>query len=286
MATDRLLPRHPRAFAVLLTSVAACADPSSPRGRVIEVVASDYAFVAPDTVAPGPAELRLTNHGRVRHEMIVMKLRRGATAGDLLAAQQRGETFRPNLDGGSAVLFAQPGATGDGRLGVDFEPGRDYVLWCNFQDADSLPRHSAMGMFRQIHVAASARTLAPRAPARRVTVDAGDYAFRVADTLDAGETEVVMANSGKQRHELAFGRLKAGTTAAGFYAEYLKGGNVDALYDDDGAILTAYGGDPNAFAIRVDLVAGRTYVLLCEFSDSPGTRPHAEMGMFKGIVVR
>lgn len=273
----------------LLVGATACIDPSSAHQRVIEIVANDYAFAAPDTVAPGLTELRLANHGKVRHEMIIMKLRPGVTTADLLAAQQRDESFRPSLDGGAAVLFAEPGTTGDGRLGVDLEPGRDYVLWCNFQDADNTPRHSAMGMFRQVHVATSvggaAQTLA-QAPARRVTVGAGDYAFRVADTLDAGEAEFIMTNSGKQRHEVAFGRLKAGVSGALFYAEYLKGSNVDSLYDDDGAVLTAYGGDRNDFSVRIDLLAGRTYVLLCEFSDSLGAQPHAKMGMFKGIVVR
>jgi hypothetical protein len=267
-------------------SAAACADSASTSERVIEIIASDYAFTVPDTIDPGPAELRLANHGTVPHEMIIMKLRPGATAADLLALQQRDEPFRPSIDGGNAVLFAQPGATGDGRLSVDFEPGRDYVLWCNFQNADSLPKHSAMGMFKEIHVARSPQAISAHAPVRKETVDATDYAFHLADTLDAGETEFVMTNSGKQRHELSFSRLEAGATAELFYAEYLKGSDVDSLYDDDGAILTAYGGDRNDFAVRIDLIAGRTYVLLCEFSDSPGAPPHAKMGMFKEIVVR
>ena len=180
----------------------------------------------------------------------------------------------------------QPGAVGDGRLTVDLEAGRDYALWCNFQDREDLPKHSTMGMFRQIHVAGSERGEPAIAPARRVVVEVGDYAFQVADTLAAGEVDFLMRNSGKQRHEMAISRLKAGTTPAFFFGEYLKGNDVDSLYDDDGAILTAYGGDRNDFAIRVDLLPGRSYVLLCEFSDTPEAPVHAKMGMFKGIVVR
>ncbi len=273
-------------LAVLLLSASACAAPSSTHERVIEIVANDYSFVAPDTVSPGPAVLRLTNHGRVPHEMIVMRLRPGASVADLFAAQQSGEPFRPSLDGGNAVLFARPGATGDGRLSVDLEPGRDYVLWCNFRDGEEMPVHSAMGMFKQIHVGGSSGAASASSLARRVVVDVGDYAFGVADTLPAGETEFVMTNSGVQRHEVSFSRLKAGTTPAVFFSEYLNGNDVDSLYDDDGAILTAYGGDQNDFAVRIDLMAGRSYVVLCEFRDTPDAPVHAKMGMFKGIEVR
>ena len=272
--------------ALLLMVASSCAAPSSSHERIIDVVATDYAFQAPDTVAPGPAVLRLTNRGGVPHEMIVMKLRPGISVADLFAAQQRGEDFRPSLDGGNAVLFAGPGTTGDGRLAVDLEQGRDYALWCNFQDGEGTPTHSTMGMFRQIHVGGSVDAGSASTPPRRVVVDVGDYVFRLADTLAAGEAEFTMTNSGLQRHEVSFGRLKAGTKTAFFFDEYLKGNDVDSLYDDDGAILTAYGGDPNGFAVRIDLIAGRAYVLLCEFSDTPEALSHARMGMFKGIEVR
>ncbi len=278
--------RSPLCFASLLIGLVSCITPPSSHERVIDISASDYAFLSPDTVAAGPAVLRFTNHGRVPHEMVIMKLRRGASVKDLVAAEQRGERFRPNLDGGSAVLFAQPGAVGDGRLTVDFEAGRDYVLWCEFQDGDSTPKHSSLGMVKQVHVADSIAATSARAPVRRVTVDVGDYAFRVADTLPAGESDILMRNDGAQRHEVAIGRLKAGTTPQYFFAQYLQDQDVDSLYDDDGAILVAYGGDQNAFTIRVDFLAGRSYVLLCELRDSPEAPKHAKMGMFRGIVVR
>jgi hypothetical protein len=280
--------RIPPLLRALLIGVSACTAAPPTRGgeRVIDVAATDYAFLSPDTVAPGPAVLRFTNHGRVPHEMIIMKLRPGVSVRDLVAARQRGDLLRPSLDGGNAVLFAQPGAIGDGRLAVNLESGRDYALWCEFQDGKDKPKHAAMGMFRQIHVAGSPGGASADPPGRRVALDVGDYAFRVVDTLAAGDVDFLMRNSGKQRHEVAISRLKAGTTTAFFFAEYLKGSDVDSLYDDDGAILTAYGGDPNDFAVRIDLLAGRSYVLLCELSDTPEGPKHATMGMFKGIVVR
>jgi hypothetical protein len=117
-------------------------------------------------------------------------------------------------------------------------------------------------------------------------VDATDYVFSAPDTLPPGETDFVMTNSGAQRHEISFSRLKAGTTAAFFFSEYMNGNDIGPLLDDDGAILTAYGGEGNEFAVRIDLLEGRSYVLLCEFSDTPDAPLHAEMGMFRGIEVR
>jgi uncharacterized cupredoxin-like copper-binding protein len=263
----------------------ACSGPAPLRERVLDIVAVDYAFEAPDTVQPGSAVLRLTNKGSVPHEVIVMKLRPGVTVAQLFAAQQRDESFRPSLEGGVAVLFANPGSTGDGRLVVNFEVGRDYALWCNFQDAEESPPHSAMGMFKQIHVSGPSAPLATT-PARKVVVEASDYAFRVADTLPAGVTDFVLTNSGQQRHEVSFARMPVGVSPAVFMDEYLNGNDVDSLYDDDGAVLTAYGGESNEFTVRIDLLAGRSYLLVCELSDAPDAPPHAKMGMFKGIAVR
>ena len=231
------------AVAIALMFVAACArQPKSPVVLVIDGM--EYAFQAPDTVDPGPTVLQLRNTGSVRHEVIVLKLRTTATVNDLVSAQARDETMRPYIEGGSAVAFADPGTTGSAELVVDFDPGRDYVLWCNFRDADGKPTHSTLGMFKRIHVrAASAPAPAPVIAARQVLIDGADYAFRVADTIAAGPADIRFRNIGRQRHELAFSRIKAGTSAEFFFSEMNANHDVDSLFDDDGAILTVYGGD-------------------------------------------
>ncbi len=283
LTAGRGILRLPLALGIL---AGACTrTPPTPPERVIQVVARDYAFEVPDTVAPGRVRLTLRNEGKVRHEMIVMKLRRNVTVAQLVAAYDGDLGFRPFLDGGNAVLFAPEGGLGDGALVVDLEPGRDYVLWCNFTDGEGHPEHARLGMFKRIHVREGAPAPAPVA-VRQLLVETGDYAFRFPDTVAAGPTELRIRNTGTQRHEAALSRLKAGTSAAFFFAEYLKGHDVDSLYDDDGAILTAYPGDDNRTAIWVDFQPGRTYVLLCEFQDTPDARPHARLGMVKGLAVR
>ena len=141
-------------------------------------------------------------------------------------------------------------------------------------------------MFKVIHVpeGPASRSLPPAT--NTVVVDAGDYAFHLPDTLPAGLTDFRMQNTGQQRHEISLGHLAPGITAAYFLAEDAKGNAVDSLYDDDGSVLTAYPGDENRVAMRANLVAGRSYVLVCEFRDNPDAPRHVTKGMFKEIVVR
>lgn len=207
--------------------------------RVVDVTAFEYAYQTPDSVDPGPALVQFRNKGKITHELIFLKLRQGATVSDLIDAHKRDETFRPFLDGNNAVLFAEPGDDSSIPLFVDFEPGRQYVLWCNFADGKDQPQHASLGMFKAIHVRrdAAAPGIAP-AP-NEVIVDASDYAFHLPDTLPAGLTDFRMRNTGQQRHEVAFSRLIPGASAAFLFAEGEKGNDVDSLFDGQDAILTA-----------------------------------------------
>ncbi|MEZ4457494.1 MAG: hypothetical protein R2882_13250 [Gemmatimonadales bacterium] len=287
-------------FALLcfLTAIAACSAPpgsappaagagaASPTMATLVVTGNDYAFQVADTVDPGPTVIALANGGKVFHELVLMKLLPQTTIAGLLKADAADETFRPYLEGGNAVLFAAPGDTGTGRLAVNFEPGARYAFWCNFTDSTGTPKHSALGMVREIVV--RNETATPRQdadPVRTLAVELGDYAFRVADTVTAGWVDVRVTNVGRQRHELALSLLKPGVDGAAFYAQALKGANVDSLYDDDGAILTAYPEGGNLFAIRVELLPGRVYVLECTFKDSDTAPPHNKLGMFKALTV-
>lgn len=277
-------------FVILLAIVSeasACAPAPAPEPgseRIIEIVAREYAFQAPDTVDPGKATLALRNEGAVLHEMILMKLNAGVTVKQVHDAYLRDESFRPFLDGGNAVLFAEAGDTGTGRISHDFTPGSDYVLWCNFRDNDGAPQHARLGMFKPIHVRA-APVVARSSVAGQLTIETGDYHFRAPDTVAAGVTELRMRNTGTQRHEVSLSLIKAGAQASFFFEQFLKGANVDSLYDDDGAILTAWPADENTSALRVDFLPGRTYVLVCEFKDTPTSPPHTSLGMFKAIEV-
>jgi hypothetical protein len=266
---------------------AACSEAPRPAvDRMVDVTGFEYAFQAPDSVDAGPALIQFRNKGRVRHELIFLKLRPGVTISELVAAHKREETFRPFLEGTNAVLFAEPDDDSSIPLFVDFEPGRQYALWCNFIDGTGQPQHASLGMFKVITVrGATPVPGTPRAP-NEVVIDASDYAFHLPDTLPAGLTDFRMRNTGNQRHEASFSRLIPGVSGAFLFAEGQKGNNVDSLFDGQDAILTAYPGDVPHVAMRVDLIAGRRYVLVCFFRDAQDQPEHVELGMFKEIVVR
>jgi hypothetical protein len=120
-----------------------CAHPV----REIEVTASDYAFQAPDTLAPGPTVFHMRNTGTVSHEMGLTRLRDGATPAGALSAELRDGRTDSVYDRGSALLDGVPGGPGDIGIFVDLLPGRTYVLTCNHVDGPGKPTHVALGMF-------------------------------------------------------------------------------------------------------------------------------------------
>ena len=271
--------------APLVVGAFGCQSPASVPD--IEVVAHEYAFSAPDSVDAGPALVHLRSTGKVGHEMILLKLKPGVAVAQLVEAHKNDQPFRPLLDGGNAVLFAGPGSANDARLSVTFESGRDYVLWCNFADGAGQPKHATLGMFKAIAVRVAApRAPHPATPVRNVMVSTSDYAFQVPDTLPAGVTDFRMRNVGRVPHEVVLSRLRAGISARLVLEGELKGSNVDSLFDSEGVLLTAPAGDHNDVAMRVNLLAGRLYVLECTFQDAADKPPHVALGMFKQITVR
>lgn len=166
-------PRIALAVAISVTCLAVSAAPAvahrtaagaSARARashssaptVVRVVARDYAFDAPDSVSAGAIALEFENHGQHQHELLVGLLRPGATASDVVAAHQRGLSFRLLTQAYlaeevSGMLFAGPGQRSPAQLVVPVERGRSYVLLCQLRDTVGAQPHVLLGMFRLIH---------------------------------------------------------------------------------------------------------------------------------------
>jgi hypothetical protein len=133
---------------------AGCSSPASP---VVPVVAHDYAFAAPDTIAGGMTAFTLENRGLQPHEMFIGLLRPGIRASQIMEAAKLGTTFRflPEvyLEGAMyGALFAWPGTTSPARLTVELVRGRSYILLCTLHDSTTAPQHAALGMFHLLQV--------------------------------------------------------------------------------------------------------------------------------------
>lgn len=138
-------------LATQLVWLAACTGSGS--DRQIEVQGTDYAFTVPDTIAPGRATLKFTNSGRVRHELVLARLKPGVTLADVMRAQQEGKSPDDFLIGVS-ILFANAGETNPIGFSVDFKDGERYSMVCFIRDSANAPPHVALGMMKEVVVAA------------------------------------------------------------------------------------------------------------------------------------
>ena len=131
----------------LLSSLACTQSP-----RTVEIHAKDYAFVAPATLSSGKTTFRFINDGSVLHEVQLFQFRRGTSpeaAATLLAA---GPLPDSAYEGSGAVLITAPGTAAREQVVVPLGRGEVYGLLCEFRNANSLPRHSAMGMWAVLRV--------------------------------------------------------------------------------------------------------------------------------------
>lgn len=119
--------------------------------RPITVIGNDYAFDVPDTVKAGTFLFGLQNKGTVRHEVVVVLLKKDRTWSDYLKAKTP-EERRTLSDGLIGLILADPGQPAPGRLLAKLEKGRDYLLVCNLRDTPDKPPHSQLGMITTLHV--------------------------------------------------------------------------------------------------------------------------------------
>ena len=123
------------------------------------------------------------------------------------------------------------------------------------------------------------------AGSQEVLVGGTDYAFDAPKAPTAGVTDVRFVNRGRVPHEMAFGQLHAGVTADSVMAYAAAGHDPGDLADVVG-ILIANPGDTAVGALRVNLLPGRTYMMICSFRDADSLPPHLAMGMQASFVVK
>jgi hypothetical protein len=126
----------------------------SPRAQYaeLEVTATDYAFTAPDTVASGETAVSLVNHGTVMHEVKVIRLLDGVNLERVLPLAMADSAWGDFRDPTSGILTARAGLRTPGRLLIDFQPGRTYLLLCSLAQSDTSRLHSELGMVRVLSV--------------------------------------------------------------------------------------------------------------------------------------
>lgn len=130
----------------------------------------------------------------------------------------------------------------------------------------------------------SCRPAAPAGPTETV-VAASDYAFQSPAHLPSGARTFRLKNVGKVAHEVAMGQLRQGITADSVLARIATGGDPGDLTDGVVGVLIAGPGETSLGRLTVDLVPGRTYMMICQFKDADSLPPHVAMGMQASFVV-
>jgi hypothetical protein len=135
-------------FILGLLSSLACTEAS----RTVEIHGKDYAFVAPATLPSGKTTFRFINDGSVLHEVQLFQFRKGTSAEDAATLLAAGPLPDSAYNGSGAVLITAPGTTAREQVIILLGHGEVYGLLCEFRNADSLRRHSAMGMWAVLRV--------------------------------------------------------------------------------------------------------------------------------------
>ena len=123
----------------------------------VRIVGRDFAFDAPAVLGPGMTTFVFENPGQVRHEMMIVRLRDAVTEQQIHEAHQGGVTLRKQLeqfgDGEVlGILLARPRQSSSGKLMVNLERGRTYLIICQLEDPQGMPRHNVLGMYRTFKV--------------------------------------------------------------------------------------------------------------------------------------
>ena len=135
----------------LLLALASC-TPTPPALAHIRVIAHDYAFEFPATIAPGMTAFRLVNQGKVLHEVQLYRFRRGISrdsAFRMLAANKIPDSA---VDSDGGVLIAGPADSTAQELLAPLRRGDVYALECAFRNAPDQPKHRDIGMIAVFEV--------------------------------------------------------------------------------------------------------------------------------------
>jgi hypothetical protein len=126
----------------------------------------------------------------------------------------------------------------------------------------------------------------PSTPASSETeIVASDYTFQVPAHFPQGPVTFRLKNTGNVPHEVAMGQLRAGVTVDSVLARLASGGDPTDLTDGVVGILIAGPGATSLGRLAVELIHGRTYLMICQFKDADSLPPHIAMGMQASFVV-
>lgn len=277
------------AFLVSLVFVAAgcqsnpktATAPVPPAPASVTIHASDYAFVAPDTIASGVTTIHLINDGPGLHHALLVRLDSGKSVADLLVVLKQHQPLPAwaTFVGGPNV--PEPGTESVATL--DLVPG-SYAILCILDVPGGVP-HYMRGMFKALTVApaptATANTPAAAMPVADNAIQLSDFIFHLAKPLTAGQHTIQVVTAPGQPHEVMIVQLEPGKTAQD-YVRWTTSMKGPAPGHAIGGTAAASSGMQQVFTAT--FVPGR-YALLCFVPDVKTGKAHYMEGHLQEITV-
>ena len=124
--------------------------------RIDTIVATEYAFDYPRTLAPGKHTFAFVNRGKFRHEVIMSVLKKGVTLQRVLETQKAGGDVGALIEDDFGVLHSPAGSAPLGMFEIAMLPDREYTIVCTFSNDEKSPSHLKLGMFGSIRVSGAA----------------------------------------------------------------------------------------------------------------------------------
>jgi hypothetical protein len=249
---------------------------------VVTIIATDYAYEAPDTVPAGLNLFRIVNHGDQAHAATIVRLEAGKTLSDYIEAYREANRTRgarpawAKFRGGPAAF-----TRGEGNATLYLEPG-NYAWVCFVPGPDGvshLLKHNQAHAF--VVRPRTGDTPAPSAPEPSASLRMLDYSFQLSPPLKAGRQVICVDNVGDDPHHVLLFKLAPGKTVQDFQAWLQNHMEGEAPSTYAGAMAELSTG-AHAY-LEVDLTAGE-YILVCLITGRDEVS-HAAKGMIQQIRV-
>jgi hypothetical protein len=238
------------------------------------IIATDAGFDAPDTVLAGLRHIIFENQGSEIHESMLVKLPKGMSAENYVAAVKKGSLFPEGALDYSGPGLTSPGETAEMWLRVD--PGQ-YILICwNSGHAKTTPVHP----FTVEEVGAKD----DRPPKDDLVLKLFDYRFELSGDLHKGAQVIRIETPGPTMHEVDIYRLHEGKTVADLNSWRKQQGHGPAPAEALGGALDSHD-ISRVVWLRKKFAPGH-YVLHCEMPVTNTELTHADVGMVRKFEIK
>ena len=238
------------------------------------IVATDAGFEAPDRLAAGLRHIVFENRGSEIHEGMLVKLPKGMSADDYVAAVKKGSLFPEGALDYSGLGLTSPGVTAEMWLRVD--PGQYIIICWNKGHDKTTPVHS----FTVQEIGAAD----DRPPKEDVVLKLFGYRFELDHALRKGVQVIRVETPGPNMHEVDIFRLHEGSTVEDLKRWRKENENSPSPAEALGGALDSHD-ISRVVWLRKEFVPGR-YVLHCEMPVTNTKLNHADVGMVREIEIK